>query len=62
MFGTVIKSMPGALWRVHWECYDRTSDHKTLQEGGKDKSSATVEELSALDVESICLGDADKLR
>ena len=41
--------------------YDRTSDDNTLHEGSKDKSSATVEELSALDVESNCLGNVDKL-
>ena len=30
IFGMVIKSIPGALWRVHHESYDRASDHKTL--------------------------------
>ena len=58
MHGIVIKSIPGALWRVRWECCDRTSYHKTMKEDGKDK----VEEFSALDVERNYLGDADKLR
>ena len=61
MRGMVIKSIPVTLWRVRWECYDRASDRNALQEGRKEKSSATVEELSTLDVESNHLGNVDKL-
>ena len=62
IFGTVIKSMPGSMWRVHWECYDKTSDHKTLTNGGKGNRQFTDAELNALDVGSNHLGGVEQLR
>ena len=61
IYGTVIKSMPGALWRVHWECYNRVSDHRILKVAGG-KSILSIEELHALDVDTHYLGGVEQLR